>query len=378
MSNDLWTEVELTTPVPIDITKELWITVYHAIGDDATFPAGIDYGIDEPNGNLLTIDGTTWDHLSDLGQDGTWSLRGFVTDVATNKTVELGEANNSATYKPDALMTFEVKENTTTNTDAEVNVHKGTRSLAGYNIYRTACETGELQFLGFTPDEYFIDTTWSSAENGSYKWGIIAVYDENSSEINFSNCLNKIIEDCVAPSGLTAVLASNSATTVLTWNMANTVKSDVSGKGIYSFLGYNIYRDGTQINSELVLENTYQDTPGTPGNYCYTVTAVYSLCGESEPSNEECIDILVGINDQGIANNRVYPNPTNSVLNIELSSNISQVVVYNYVGQVVFEKNVTKSETIQLNTRNYESGTYLIKLLTNSGENFIKKVVVTK
>jgi hypothetical protein len=66
------------------------------------------------------------------------------------------------------------------------------------------------------------------------------------------------------------------------------------------------------------------------------------------------------------------------VVNIEVTSNISQVVVYNYLGQVVIERNVTGAETLQVNVRNYEAGAYLVKFVTKAGETFTKKVVVTK
>jgi len=117
---------------------------------------------------------------------------------------------------------------------------------------------------------------------------------------------------------------------------------------------------------------------GFADSHCYTVTAVYSLCGESEPSNQACIDILVGLGEQSDANARIYPNPSNSVVNIELTNNISKVVIYNYTGQVVFEQNVTNAQTIRLNVNNYESGAYMVKFVTNAGESFSKKIVVTQ
>jgi hypothetical protein len=54
------------------------------------------------------------------------------------------------------------------------------------------------------------------------------------------------------------------------------------------------------------------------------------------------------------------------------------LVVYNYLGQVVLEKVITKDKTIVMDVRNYESGAYLVKFVTRSGESFTKKVVVTK
>jgi hypothetical protein len=65
------------------------------------------------------------------------------------------------------------------------------RELTGYSIYRTTCETGELQFLGFTVDQQFTDNTWGGVESGVYKWGVVAEYDLNQAEVTFSNCLDK-------------------------------------------------------------------------------------------------------------------------------------------------------------------------------------------
>ncbi|MBZ0241711.1 MAG: choice-of-anchor J domain-containing protein, partial [Bacteroidales bacterium] len=45
------------------------------------------------------------------------------------------------------------------------------RELLGYSVYRTSCETGDLQFLGFTLDEQFTDNAWGGVTSGVYKWG---------------------------------------------------------------------------------------------------------------------------------------------------------------------------------------------------------------
>ncbi len=145
-------------------------------------------------------------------------------------------------------------------------------------------------------------------------------------------------------------------------------------------VGYNVWRAIDNNPKEIIAtttETTYLDETVVVNNlYCYQVQAVYEDC-ESDPSNEVCIlvDNVSGVETNAVS---VYPNPSNSVVNIELTSDISQVVVYNYVGQVVYEQNVTKSQTIQLNVRNYESGAYLVKFITRAGESFTKKVVVTK
>ncbi len=144
-----------------------------------------------------------------------------------------------------------------------------------------------------------------------------------------------------------------------------------------ALVGYNIYRDGEMIGS--TTETTYIDADevlALYNTYCYTVVAVYDDC-ESEMTEEACV-LLTSVPVVDNKEVSIYPNPSNSVVNIEVTSNISQVVVYNYLGQVVIERNVTGAETLQVNVRNYEAGAYLVKFVTKAGETFTKKVVVTK
>jgi hypothetical protein len=145
-------------------------------------------------------------------------------------------------------------------------------------------------------------------------------------------------------------------------------------------VGYNVWRDGVLIGN--TTETTYVDADealAIGNEYCYVVTALFMDSQECEslPSNEDCVTLTSApvIETSAVS---VYPNPSNNVVNIELTGNISQVVIYNYVGQVVYEQNITKAMTIQLNVRNYESGAYLVKFITRNGESFTKKVVVTK
>lgn len=51
----------------------------------------------------------------------------------------------------------------------------------------------------------------------------------------------------------------------------------------YEFLGYNLYRNGDQINTEILTQETFLDENLELGTYQYGVTAVYNV-GESEPT----------------------------------------------------------------------------------------------
>jgi len=137
--------------------------------------------------------------------------------------------------------------------------------------------------------------------------------------------------------------------------------------------GYNVWRDDEFLAS--TTETVYYDeTFQYATNYCYKVTAVYLDC---ESNAIEGWYYGVGISKVETDQLNIYPNPSNSVINIGLTNDIRQMVVYNYVGQVVYEQVITKDKTIQLNLRNYKAGAYLIKFVTTSGESFTKKVAVT-
>lgn len=68
----------------------------------------------------------------------------------------------------------------------------------------------------------------------------------------------------------------------------------------------------------------------------------------------------------------IYPNPTNSIVNITNSnSNIISIEIYDLQGRVLKTEKVNKS-VIQFEVSNYEIGTYLFKITTNNGTIFRK------
>ena len=152
---------------------------------------------------------------------------------------------------------------------------------------------------------------------------------------------------------------------------------DNRSSGSRAFVGYNVYRDGELVNSDPIAENHYEDTPNAaPGYFCYTVTAVYSICGETDPSNEACIDIPVSVNELGANEVSVYPNPANDRVNI-VCQDMKDITVFNYVGQVVFRSDLGQANSTQLNTSKYESGVYVVRISTENGV-VTKRVIINR
>ena len=70
-----WHDITLTTPVTIDATQDLWLTIYTP---DIAYPmSGCDY-VGNSNSDFLSLDGFTWEHSADYGLNYTWMIRGCV------------------------------------------------------------------------------------------------------------------------------------------------------------------------------------------------------------------------------------------------------------------------------------------------------------
>lgn len=63
----------------------------------------------------------------------------------------------------------------------------------------------------------------------------------------------------------------------------------------------------------------------------------------------------------------VFPNPTNNEVNINCGYKMKTLQVFDEQGKRLFEKEVN-AYNYQINLENYPTGTYLIKVLTNSGQ----------
>lgn len=189
--------------------------------------------------------------------------------------------------------------------------------------------------------------------------------------INVSNANNLVILEAPSCQLTSLNVSANTSLVTLdvsnndlgTLNVANGNNSNFSGP---SGLGGSAPAMDARGNTNLIcIQHDAGFTPPTTGavniRWEKEATSSYSSdCSTLSTDNFE-------LNKNEI---KLYPNPTTSVLNIKMKSNLKQATVYNVLGAKVFQ---TKSKT--LNTNSLKAGMYLITIEDETGSVTTKRFI---
>ena len=74
----------------------------------------------------------------------------------------------------------------------------------------------------------------------------------------------------------------------------------------------------------------------------------------------------MGVSDLSNIEIELYPNPTSNIVNIQSNSKIKSVQVYNMNGQMLMNQTI-QNQNAEINVAGYNSGTYIVKVETDSG-----------
>jgi hypothetical protein len=164
-----WKYVTLDTPVAVDGTQNLWITIYQS---GITYPATCCNNTGDPNGRWVSTDGVEWGDLMVLAPSltYTWMVRGFVTNQAKSGdmielegfTGEVGAELSSVAIDP---QTPEFAPATRAD-------------LVSYNVYRSTSAGSGYALIGTVPavagQEYY--EYYDRIAAGDYYYQVTAVY----------------------------------------------------------------------------------------------------------------------------------------------------------------------------------------------------------
>ncbi|MEX1190762.1 MAG: T9SS type A sorting domain-containing protein, partial [Brumimicrobium sp.] len=92
----------------------------------------------------------------------------------------------------------------------------------------------------------------------------------------------------------------------------------------------------------------------------------YTIKGISEEGD-------VGLNQETKNDFSIYPNPTNSILNIQSDKVIQKISVFNYLGELVIQENGQALN--QINVEQLNKGIYVIRMIGKDGNVFNGKFV---
>jgi hypothetical protein len=103
--------------------------------------------------------------------------------------------------------------------------------------------------------------------------------------------------------------------------------------------------------------------PTEDGDY-YVVT---SNNGKCEVQSNVYTHSTIGIKNNELDGLKIYPNPFSSILNILSNESIESLEIYDILGAIYFEESTINKLKISIDLSNIPSGTYFLKVYTDSG-----------
>lgn len=210
----------------------------------------------------------------------------------------------------------------------------------------------------------------SGDEQVSYKNAIMAdsVWNYNGapsiSSQNFGNFNHAQCVEYAMKSGKNyfASFMNNGIDIVINYNQAqNSFQASILNEDFNDF--DLLWSDGSTLNS---LQNVNPYT-----NYTLTATHKTNGCSYTKTFNVNKVVSISGVYADDL-NLKLYPNPTNNIINIELNSKNEKAIITNLLGQKIVEVNLESTKnTIDVST--FEKGIYFLSI---ENRNLQKKFIV--
>lgn len=128
------------------------------------------------------------------------------------------------------------------------------------------------------------------------------------------------------------------------------------------------------VNQGALQSNIATFTPTVSGDYVIGFNAYSDANQDQLYLDNIVIDVVLGNSNFDSNSFTAYPNPVKDMLNVSFTQNISDVAVYNLLGQQVLFMNMNANKG-QIDMSNLATGTYLVKVNT---ENAVKTIKVIK
>jgi hypothetical protein len=136
----------------------------------------------------------------------------------------------------------------------------------------------------------------------------------------------------------------------------------------------NTIADHASITGGTLTNESLTFTPAVSGDYYFGFNA-YSIADQYFLFVDNIvIDVALANATFDNSTFTYYPNPVKDVLNLSYSKNITNVAVYNLLGQQIIVKTVNGNQS-QIDMSNLSNGTYMVKV---TADNKVKTIKVMK
>ncbi len=211
-------------------------------------------------------------------------------------------------------------------------------------------------------------------------YNVSILCDNGESELSEMTCVS--VGDACNPANNLWYYNQDNGKPVITWEAPD------NDENLSAYFIFRKCNDGEYKRIKIVAPTKleYKETANLQfGNwYYYKVLAYYanqecySIPAKSKYNNEYFVKIYYSpenINENLVENVEIYPNPAKNMLTVK-AENISNVKIYNAIGQIVFEQAVDGNE-MTINTNGFESGVYMLRVVVNGNE-VTQKISVIK
>jgi hypothetical protein len=412
-----WNSITLNDPVYIT-GADIWVGYSFTQSVAETFIPGTDGGPANPNGDFIST-GVGWSHLSDNPDlDYNWNIRANLTGTPIEQWLSVDPSSGMITpgNSEELTVTFDaafLEEGTYTATLRVVsNDPENLQIDVPVTFEVTAGGTMTSVILDFEAQEDWSLTfdPWTVVDvDGSGTYGFETIEFPHNYEpmafiaFNPATTIPPMTDDAeIQPHGgvrFGACMASADPTYLnddwlispmvdLGMNSSVTfwVKSYTAQYGLERYNVLVSTTDNEPGSFTSISGPTYMEAPAVWTEVSYDLSmydgqAIYVAiqCVTADAFifmvDDISIDFIVGTPEQPAnVEIAVYPNPVTDHMNIVSGVEMTQVEIFNQLGQVVYSQ-VVKDTNFNLNTANFNAGVYFVRITTDQGIS-TKKIMI--
>ncbi len=223
----------------------------------------------------------------------------------------------------------------------------------------------------------FGDGQISSIQNPSHFYPTNGTY--NIKLIAYNACFSDTTEiainnndSCYSPIIFNETNISKNSATLHWSNFAQNYKVWILNNNSY----YDCSTDSIIINS-LECDSTYFYKVKSICNMQPIISSEWSL--ENSFTTLPCENNVIDFDNFDLVS--IYPNPLNEYKNITISANnenITNITLFDFLGNKFFDKNILKASSVLLDFSNYKNGLYLIKITTENKNSIFRKLIINR